>query len=90
MEFKEGEKARVKGWHQLIDEFDVPDSDGDIPMHTSCFTSDKRQYCGDIITISEVRNGFYRIKEDNGLGYWTDDMLEPIDCPNTDTRRGKS
>ena len=90
MKFKEGEKAIVKGWHQLIDEFDVPDSDGDIPMHTSCFTSDKRQYCGDIITISEVRNGFYRIKEDNGLGYWTDDMLEPIDCPNTDTRRGKS
>ena len=75
MKFKEGEKARVKSFDKLVKEFGVP-------VPASCFTYAKRQYCDRVVTIAKVYENGYLIKEDNRWAYWTDEMLEPINCPN--------
>lgn len=36
----------------------------------------KIKYFGMIVTIDFIMDGFYRIKEDNGHWYWTDEMFE--------------
>lgn len=69
MKFKVGDKARVK-----------KDLEGDKTYGVDSFVYGMEKYRGKIVTIIGVWNdGEYRIKEDNGDWFWTDEMLEPIE-----------
>lgn len=43
------------------------------------FTEKMKKYKGKSVTISEVCQDYYRIKEDEEYGYYTDEMLEPVE-----------
>ena len=75
MKYKKGDKVRVRQWKAMEREFGENLEYGLIltPLH---FTIEMSNYCGKVVTISEVWNDYYRIKEDNGASMWTDDMFE--------------
>ena len=86
MKLKVNDEVRVKSYDKLVKDFGQPDSDGDIRIQGCCyFTYDMKKYCSKVVTISKVYENDYLIKEDNEWQYWTDEMFEPIDHPNTDT-----
>lgn len=43
------------------------------------FTEKMKKYKGKSVTISEVCQDYYRIKEDEEYGYYTDEMFEPVE-----------
>ena len=42
------------------------------------FIEDMAQYCGTVVTVSNVYRDFFSIKEDNERWYWTDEMIEGL------------
>lgn len=43
------------------------------------FTEKMKKFKGKSVTISEVCQDYYRIKEDEEYGYYTDEMFEPVE-----------
>lgn len=79
MKYKVGDKVRV------VDE----------PSMTLNGTKAMDEYAGQIVTIYENFDaGIYKIKEDKGIWYWDDNLLEPIDktdvCENCMNRDNPS
>lgn len=73
--FKVGDKVRVRQWDDMKKEF------GALPWGTikvRCgFIEEMRQYCDKVVTITSITSNGYRIKEDGGKWYYSDDMFEP-------------
>lgn len=73
--FKVGDKVRVRQWDDMEKEFGV------FPWGTikvKCgFTTEMRQYCDKVVTITSISSNGYRIQEDGGEWYYSDDMFEP-------------
>lgn len=71
MKYKVGDKVRVR-----------EDLDIGIPYHEydeefcTFSNDDMKQYAGKRVTISESKEHYYRLSEDNGAWYWTDEMFE--------------
>lgn len=84
MKYKVGDKVCVKSLDKLVSEFGESNENDIIYTPSFYFTYRKRQYCGTIVTIVRDCGNYYCIEEDNRAGYWTDEMFEPIDHPNTD------
>lgn len=85
MEFKVGDRVRIKSWEQMEKEFGK-NSDGGIDcIACKCgFNSEMRHLCGRTATISEIND--YKVKltdwsDDTGGLYWTisTDMIELVD-----------
>ncbi len=78
MKYKVGDKVRVRT--DLIVNNDYGDD-------YVCFTSGMNDYAGQVVTISEVRNGFYKIKEDSPFRWsWVDEMFEDVSDDENKTR----
>ena len=74
--FKVGDKVRIKSldWYN-----NNSNSWGAVCFSdTPSFTSLMKQYCGKVMTIAEITNGMYRMKEDNSVFDWTDEMIEGL------------
>lgn len=66
MKYQIGEKVRVKTWDELLE---VGEMD---------FVEEMSEYCGRIVTISDIDCGDYSIEEDDGVFTWEDDMFKPL------------
>ena len=77
MKYKVGDKVVIKSadWY-----YNNRDEIGQVDCGGTCFISSMITFCGQIVTISSVQPSleFYRIKEDGGTFYWTDEMIEGI------------
>ena len=84
MEFKVGDRVRIKTWEQMEKEFGVEFSF----IACKCgFNSEMRHLCGRTATISEIND--YKVKltdwsDDTGGLYWTisTDMIELVNTSN--------
>jgi len=87
MGFKRGDKVRVRQWKAMEREYGL-DKNGDIDLPCK-FTSDMRDFCGKVVTIScgyekffgikdheGVYDLVYKIKEDDGIHDWLTSMFE--------------
>ena len=82
MEFKVGDRVRIKSWEQMEKEFGK-NSDGGIDC-MPCFIEDMKHLCGKTATIDEICNYDIKLKDwsdDTGGLYWTisTDMIELVD-----------
>lgn len=75
MNFKVGDRVRVRTWESLYAEFGDPDSSNHLKIRKG-FNDEMRNLCGTVVTISYVYEDSYSIKEAGWI--WTDDML--MDC----------
>lgn len=74
MKYKVGDKVRVK--RDLV----INEKYGDGTL----FRNDMARYEGQVVTISEIGDYSYRIKEDNERWGWTDEMFEDVAEAPTD------
>lgn len=82
MEFKVGDRVRIKSWEQMEKEFGK-NSDGGIDC-MPCFIEDMKYLCGKTATIDEVCNYDIKLKDwagDSDGPYWffSMDMIELVD-----------
>lgn len=81
MKYKVGDKVKVRGWDDMVSEFDV-DASGDIELPGIFFTKKMEKFCGKIVTIQEREvdldgEAYYEILEDTEHEYdFSDDMFE--------------
>ena len=84
MKYKVGDKVRVRKWDDMVEEFGEYIESIDIPICS--FTKEMREYCGEIVTIKEIKDGnSYYIKEDNEEWYWVDEMFEYVFTESNDS-----
>ena len=83
LKYKVGDRVRIKSidWYN-----ENKASDDEIRCHPIWFGKEHSKYCGQIMTISDVRGGLYYMIEDDGdVTYaWTDEMIEckvEEECP---------
>lgn len=81
--YKVGDKVRVKDWDDLVDEFGM-DLDGVInkPSDKYTFVEPMKEFCGQIVTISDVQDNGYNIEEDGGWQGWSDYMFVDEESTN--------
>ena len=72
LKYKEGDKVRIKSldWYNRY-----PNGIG-VNCKLYTFICDMKKYCGQIMTISDVRGHSYDMIEDDGVNAWTDEMIE--------------
>ena len=75
MKYKKGDKVRVRQWKAMEREFGADDFYS-IKTPFYWVSPPMRKYCEKVVTITEVYDDFYKVKEDNGIYNWTDDMFE--------------
>jgi hypothetical protein len=75
MKYKVGDKVKVRSWNDMEKEFGLNEY-GDINNKCLLFAEQMKEWCGKTVTISNVYEGHYIIKE--GGWQWTDDMFEDI------------
>lgn len=68
LRYKVGDKVRVGSeW-----------CDGDESSQGCAFIDDMEIYSNRIVTIDKIRDGFYRIVEDDGMWCWDEEFFEPV------------
>lgn len=73
MIYEIGDKVYVKS----IDWYNAnKDIYGNVNVSKSFFIPSMKKYCGKMLTITEVLDSHYKVAEDGGEFYWTDDMFE--------------
>ena len=77
LKYKIGDKVRIKSldwYNENKDELD------DVTCGNTSFILSMTKYCEKIVTISSTRPEleFYLIEEDNGMFYWSDEMIEGL------------
>ena len=77
MKYKVGDKVLIKSLDWYYENRDKIDQ---IDCGNVCFVRNMATLCGKIVTISSILPMLevYRIKEDNGIYNWTDEMIEGI------------
>ena len=77
MEYKVGDRVRIKSldWYN-----ENKDELGNIDCGDALMTTEKSQFCGKIVTISNISDVIdaYKIEKDNGCYNWTDEMIEGL------------
>ena len=73
MKYKVGDKVRVKS----LDWYNSNKNEaGYVSLRELSFTKDMSKFCGHIVTIKEIKNHHYIIKEDDFEWYFGDEMFE--------------
>lgn len=79
MNYKVGDKVRVRQWNDMLQgrNYVQLDSGIAIDMLVGYFKEQMEPFCGKIVTIDKIYGDFiYSIKEDNHLYDWTECMFE--------------
>lgn len=90
MEYKVGDRVRIKTWEKMAQEFDV-DEDGDIrTSNTFYFNKSMKQYCEKIYVIKNANyyNGYYYRLEGIDDYTFNDDMFEQKELTKEDLKTG--
>lgn len=71
LKYKVGDRVRIKSidWYN-----ENKNRFGEICCSITVFVSTMKKYCGQIMTISQVENQYYKMKEDTNWK-WTDEMI---------------
>ena len=78
MNYKIGDRVRVREWDDMAKEFGV-DEYGNIPASLALyFIKTMSIFCGDIFTISEINDDGYILLGDEYGFTFTDEMLVPV------------
>lgn len=82
MEFKVGDRVRIKSWEQMEKKFGK-NSDGGIDC-MPCFIEDMKYLCGKTATIAEIYNYDIKLKDWSDAGgkihwFFSTDMIELVD-----------
>lgn len=89
MKYNVGDKVTIRKWEAMERQF-VSNGKGGIKLSAGCFYRDMKEFCGRQLTIVEKGSRFthlenypacvgidyYKMKEDRGTRWWTDDMIE--------------
>lgn len=89
MKYNVGDKVTIRKWEAMERQF-VSNGKGGINLSAGCFYRDMKEFCGRQLTIVEKGSRFthlenypacvgidyYKMKEDRGTRWWTDDMIE--------------
>lgn len=87
MEYKVGDRVRIKTWDKMINEYGV-DDDGDILVGRDLyFLKSMKKYCGNIYVIRNVQNISYQL-EGIDMYYFNDDMFEQKELTKEDLKTG--
>ena len=82
MRYKVGDKVLIKSidWWNRNNDNNIVESVRYVKCKDWNFISDMKEYCGKILTITEVHKEFnrYKMSEDNKLYSWTDEMIETL------------
>ena len=75
MRFKEGDQVRIKSldWYNKNIK-----NNGIIICGSESFTHPMSHFCDKVVTIVTIQDDCYRILEDDGDWYWTDEMIEGL------------
>ena len=75
MKYKEGDKVHIrsKEWYDNNKSYY-----GDIECGSRMFYREMSYWCGRVVTIKNVNDGYYRIVEDGTAFIWTDEMFEGL------------
>lgn len=91
MEYKVGDRVRIKTWEKMAQEFGV-DEDGDIrTSNTLYFNKSMKQYCEKIYVIKNANyyNGYYYYRLEGINNYtFNDDMIEQKELTKEDLKTG--
>lgn len=73
MRFKVGDRVRIKSldWYN-----ESKNNKGIIVCGSESFTHPMSHFCDKVVTIVTIQDDCYRILEDDGDWYWTDEMIE--------------
>lgn len=86
MRYKVGDRVRIKSlhWYEANSNVWGVVCFSDIPY----FISSMKQYCSKVMTIAEIKNGVYYMKEDKSEFVWVDKMIEGLveDSPDKETK----
>ena len=77
--YKIGDVVTVKTWEEMEKEYGLiyyPEIGECISMPNYDFVDDMKKFCNKNVTIAEVLDDCYRIKEDSRTYGWTDLMLK--------------
>lgn len=77
--YKIGDVVTVKTWEEMEKEYGLiyyPEIGSYICLENYDFISEMKKFCGIKVTITEILDDCYRIKEDNGTYGWTDLMFK--------------
>ena len=74
LKYKVGDKVRIKS----LDWYNRYTNGIGVNCKFYTFICDMKKYCGQIMTISEVRGHSYDMIEDDGVNAWTDEMIEGL------------
>lgn len=87
MEYKVGDRVRIKTWDKMINEYGV-DNDGDIVVGRDFYVlKSMKEYCGNIYVIRNVQNISYQL-EGIDRYYFNDDMFEQKELTKEDLKTG--
>lgn len=86
MKYKAGDRVKVKSWNQMVNEYGV---ECNYIKTKPLFVDPMRKYCEKIVTIREVYDYHYYIKEDCGDWCWTDDMFDIVEKNTINTKTTK-
>jgi hypothetical protein len=75
MKYSVGQRVTIRKYEAMARESKINEA-GDVSLSRGCFRKDMKKYCGSQLTISEIRDDYYKMEEDNGYWCWTDDMIE--------------
>jgi len=76
MKYKIGDKVRVRQWEAMLRGNKLVCDDISFLGKPFLFLKTNRRFCGQVVTIKEVKDDYYRIEEDNGQCCWIDEMFE--------------
>ena len=74
--YKVGDRVRIKSWGQMVKERGVPTSINAISFQPCPFVVSMKKYCGQILTISGIFEGFAKMEESDDWNF----NLDSIEC----------
>lgn len=77
MKYKIGDRVKIKSLDWYNENKDIL---GNIECGDAIMNIKTSQFCGKIVTISSISDVtyIYKIQEDNGQYFWTDEMIEGL------------
>jgi len=76
MRYKVGNRVRVRQWKAMLRGNKLVCDNISFLGKSFLFLKTNRKFCGQVVTIREVRDDYYHIEEDNGRCCWIDEMFE--------------
>jgi len=78
MKYKVGDQVRIKTWKEMKREYGVTPYGSIATGKEATFPSGMEEYCNKVMTISQIKDDMYYMKEDEGYWSWNDNMIKGL------------